>query len=986
VALTLLGLVLAVLTAVGTAQGQTVFINEIHYDNTGTDTGEAVEIAGPAGTDLSGWRLVRYNGATPTAAVVYTSPAAVETLPSGTVIPATCGGFGVVVISYPTDGLQNGSADAIALVDGAGTVVQFLSYEGVVTAANGPAMGSTSTDIGVSETSSTLVGASLQLQGSGSVSSDFAWSGPAASTFGACNTGQIFAGGDVAPSVAQTVPADGSAGVAAATSIAITFSEPVTAGTAAFAINCGAGGLPFTLAGGPLTYTLSPSSPLPSLATCTVTVFAAGVTDQDPPAQNLAADTAFAFSTAATFACGEPVTRIHAIQGTGATSPRLGEVLVVEAIVVGAFQGSAKLSGFYLQEDGATWDADPLTSEGIFVFDGTFGVPVLVGDRVRVQGRVTELGNAGATLTEVANVTDVLVCSQGHAFPVTTVTLPVPTVEVWERYEGMAIRIEQALTVTETFNLGSFGEVVLATGRLDNPTHVVDPGPDAIALQALNDRSRIIVDDGTNQSRQNLDPAPYPENGGLAAGDPDRTVRIGDRVNVGMPLQGVLDQRFGSYRIQPTSALVFNPPDNPRPAQPAPVGGRVRVASFNVLNYFTTLDTGAPICGPSADIDCRGANSAAEFTRQRDKIVSALAALDAHVVGLIELENNARASLQDLVAGLNAATRPGRYVFVDTGTIGTDAIKVGFIYQPAVVSPVGPFAVLDASLDPRAITTLNRPALAQTFLRKGSRSTLQRFTVVVNHFKSKGSACASPQNPGELIDPDTGDGQGNCNLTRVSMAQALRDWLAGNPTADPTPAARRKILIIGDLNSYAREHPVRALTDPAFSLPGFPASANALYANLVVRYLGDDAYSFVFQGQSGYLDHALANPVLTPLVTGVTEWHINADEPVALDYNLEWTASIMKTPNQQATLYAADPFRSADHDPLLVGLNPLCGDLDDDGDVDVRDLRRILDVVVHRAYDPRADYNVDDRVDGHDLVVWLRCEIEFKLGRFVGGE
>jgi predicted extracellular nuclease len=338
------------------------------------------------------------------------------------------------------------------------------------------------------------------------------------------------------------------------------------------------------------------------------------------------------------------------------------------------------------------------------------------------------------------------------------------------------------------------------------------------------------------------------------------------------------------------------------------------------------------------------------------------------------------------VAGLNAATQPGRYAFVDTRTIGTDAIKVGFIYQPAIVSPVGSFAVLDASLDPRAITTLNRPALAQTFLRKGSRSTLQRFTVVVNHFKSKGSACASPQNPGELIDPDTGDGQGNCNLTRVSMAQALRDWLAGNPTADPTPAARRKILIIGDLNAYAREHPIRALTDPAFSLPGFPGNSDAFHTNLVERYLGDDAYSFVFQGQSGYLDHALANPVLTPLVTGVTEWHINADEPVALDYNLEWTASIMKTPNQQATLYAADPFRSADHDRLLVGLNPLCGDLDDDGDVDVRDLRRILDVVVHRGYDPRADYNVDDRVDGRDLVVWLRCEIEFKLGRFVGGE
>lgn len=901
-------------------------------------------------------------------------------------IPATCGGFGVVVVNYLTNGLQNGPRDAIALVDSEGSVVQFLSYAGTATASGGPAAGMTSTDIGVAEGGTTAVGASLQLQGTGAVYADFHWAAALPHTFGGCNTGQVFAGGDVAPSVVQTVPADGSTGVAPATSIAVTFSEPVTAGPSAFSIDCGAGSLGFTLGGGPQTFTLDPTASLPSLASCTVTVFAAGVTDQDAPAQNPASDTVFGFSTAAAFACGEPATKIHDIQGAGPTSPRLGEVHAVEGIVVGAFQGSIGLSGFYLQEDEATWDSDPLTSEGIFVFDGTFGVPVQVGDRVRVQGRVAEFGNAGATMTELGNVTDVLACSHGNAFPVTTVTLPVPSVDAWEQYEGMAIRIAQPLTVTETFNLGSFGEVVLATARLDTPTHIVDPGPDAIALQALNDRSRIIVDDGTNQSRQNLDPGPYPEGGGLAAGDPNRTIRIGDHVDAGSPLQGVLDQRFGSYRIQPTSALTFNPPDNPRLVQPAAVGGRVRVASFNVLNYFTTLDTGLSVCGPGGGLDCRGANSAAEFARQRAKIISALAGLNAHVVGLIELENNASASIQDLVAGLNAATQPGRYAFIDTNTIGTDAIKVGFIYQPAIVSPVGTFAVLDASLDPRAITTLNRPALAQTFMRKGNRSNIQRFTVVVNHFKSKGSACATPQNPGELADPDTGDGQGNCNLTRVSMAQALLDWLADNPTADPTPPARRKVLVIGDLNSYAREDPIRALTDPAFSLPGFPPNANATYANLVERFLGDDAYSFVFEGQSGYLDHALANPVLRPLVTGVTEWHINADEPVALDYNLEWTATIMKTANQQQTLYAPDAFRSSDHDPLLVGLNPLCGDLDDDGDVDVRDLGRIVDALLHRSNDPRADYNGDDRVDGHDLAIWVRCELEFKLGRFVGGE
>jgi predicted extracellular nuclease len=976
-------LVVMLATGTGLAGAQTVFVNEIHYDNTGTDTGEFVEIAGPAGTSVGGWRIVRYNGATPGAAVVYASPAAAETLPAGTLIPATCGAFGVVTIAYPTDGLQNGPSDAIALVDGGGSVVQFLSYEGVVTAANGPAAGLTSTDIGVSEVGTTPIGFSLQLQGTGTVYTDFAWAAPMASTPGACNAGQAFAGGDTPPSVAQTVPANGSTGIAADAPITVTFSEAVTVTPAAFSIDCGAGPRPFALAGSAQTYTLTPSPPLPSLADCTVTVFAAEVTDQDGAPTHPDTDVAFAFQTAVLFACGEPVTRIHDIQGSGPVSPRVGETLDIEGIVVGAFQGSAGLGGFYVQELDEAWDTDPATSEGLFVFDGSLGVPVAAGDHVRARGRVAEFGTAGATLTELTAVTGVQVCSQGHSFPVTTVTLPVPSLETWERYESMAVRLEPVLTVTETFNLGSFGEVVLATGRLANPTNVVDPGPDAVALQALNDRSRLIVDDGSNLSRQSLDPAPYPEGGGLAAGDPDRTVRVGDRVNVATVLQGVLDQRFGTYRLQPTGPLVFNPPDNPRPGVPPAVGGRLRVASFNVLNYFTTLDVGAPACGPTGGLDCRGANSAEEFTRQRDKIIGALAALDGHVVGLLEIENNASTSLQDLVDGLNAVTRPGRYAFVDTGTVGTDAIKVALIYQPAVVTPVGSFAVLDATVDPRAITTLNRPALAQTFARRGSRQILQHFTVAVNHWKSKGSACATPQNPGELVDPDTGDGQGNCNLTRVSMAQALIDWLATNPTHDPTPAARRKVLVIGDLNAYAREHPIRALTDPAFALPGFPASAHATYTNMVERLLGDEAYSFVFQGQSGYLDHALANPVLRPLVTGLGEWHINADEPVALDYNLEWTPTIPKTPSQQAVLYAPDPFRSSDHDPLLIGLNPLCGDLDDDGDVDGRDFAAILLAIARKSGHPRFDYDGNGRADGRDLAIWIRCEVEFLLGRFV---
>jgi hypothetical protein len=372
---------------------QSVFINEIHYDDTGTDTGEAIEIAGPAGTDLSGWRIVRYNGSTSTAAVVYTTPAATETLPAGTVIPNVCGGFGVVVITYPQDGLQNGPNDGLALVDQTGSVVQLLSYEGQLTASNGPAAGLTSQDIGVAEDGTDADGSSLQLGGTGTTYQDFTWNKAARHTFGACNTGQIFPGGDSSPTVNQTIPPNKAIDIAVDTTITVTFSEAVIAAASAFQITCDDSvTIPLTLRGGPQTYTLTPTVPLPAQDTCTVTVVAAEVTDLDQPPQNLRQDFVFFFTTGIAFgACGNTATPIHDIQGTGLTSPLQGDIVVIEGIVVGAFQDmTTQLSGFYVQEEDNAWDNDDATSEGLFIFDNGFGVPVTVGDRVRVQGRLSK--------------------------------------------------------------------------------------------------------------------------------------------------------------------------------------------------------------------------------------------------------------------------------------------------------------------------------------------------------------------------------------------------------------------------------------------------------------------------------------------------------------------------------------------------------------------------------------------------------------------
>jgi predicted extracellular nuclease len=474
----------------------------------------------------------------------------------------------------------------------------------------------------------------------------------------------------------------------------------------------------------------------------------------------------------------------------------------------------------------------------------------------------------------------------------TPILIPFASTTFAERYEGMLVVApnDHDLVATELFNFGRFGEITLTTDdRQWTPTHLVDPGSAATAMQAANDLDRIVLDDGRND--QNIDPTVFPD-GGLSASN---TIRIGDTVEGG---SFVLEHRFGVYRLQPTDDRPDIVTRNSRPATSPDVGGDLRVAAMNVLNYFTTFDSirgdnnGPNICGPSVNQECRGANTDFEFQRQRTKIIEAILGLDASVVGLMEIENNPTASIQDLVNGLNAETAPGTWAFIDTGTIGTDAIKVGLIYRPADVTPFGAYAVLDSSVDPRFIDTRNRPSLAQTFNENGTGA---RFTVVVNHLKSKGSPCS------DIGDPDLEDGQGNCNQTRTAAAEALVDWIA----EDPTGSGDRDVLVIGDLNSYAKEDPIAVFR-------------GAGYTDTLAASLGSEAYSFVFQGQSGYLDHGLASPTLAAQVTGAAEWHINADEPQVLDYNDDF-----KSANHVNTLYAPTPFRSSDHDPLVVGLDLL---------------------------------------------------------------
>ncbi len=683
------------------------------------------------------------------------------------------------------------------------------------------------------------------------------------------------------PTVVSTNPAGGATNVAVNTNLTITFSEPVNV-TGIWLSLAGqmSGSHGATVSGGPVSYTIDPDRDFASGESVTVTIFGERVTDQDTTPNNLAADLSFSFTIAAGGSdCGATATRIHAIQGNGMSSPLNNTAdVAIEGIVVGDYQEGSQFRGFYIQEEDADADGNPATSEGLFVFDNNFGVPVKLGDKVRVKGTVNEFATGGVTsLTQLTNISGITLCGSGQSVTPATANLPVTNMTDWERHEGMLIRIPQTLTVTDTFTLGRFGEVSLSVGgRLRSPTHAAAPGAPASALQDLNNRSRIILDDGNGG--QNIDPIVYPAPGLSAA----NTLRLGATVD---NLTGVLEQRFSGYRIQPVGPIAFTAA-NPRPAAPASVGGTLKVASFNVLNYFNGNGTGGGFPTP------RGANSAAEFTRQRDKIINAITTLNADIVGLIEIENDAGANsaITDLINGLNAASSAGTYTSINTGAVGTDEIRVALIFKPAVVEPVGPFKILNTSVNPQFLDTKNRPALAQTFRQL---STGAKFTIAVNHFKSKGSPC------NDIGDPDTGDGQGNCNQTRTKAATALVNWLATDPTNSGDP----DFLIVGDLNAHAQENPITTIKA-------------AGYTDLIQTFMGANAYSFSFNGESGYLDHALASASLRPQVTGAAEWHINADEPVVLDYNVEF-----KSPNQVNTMYAATPFRSADHDPLVVGLN-----------------------------------------------------------------
>ncbi|WP_175769331.1 ExeM/NucH family extracellular endonuclease [Burkholderia cenocepacia] len=565
--------------------------------------------------------------------------------------------------------------------------------------------------------------------------------------------------------------------------------------------------------------------------------------------------------------CGGSTTPIADIQGAGAPSPLAGQNASIEAVVTADFGGTDGFGGFFVQQADAQRRNQPGVSEGLFVYAPK--ARAKAGDLVHVTGKVEEkYGQTQLTLQGA-----IAVCANGQTVTPATLTLPVDNPNAFAAYEGMLVRLPQTLSVTDNYELGRYGSVMLSNGRLRTPTSVVPPAQTQTQIDA-NARNRLILDDGSN--KQNPATVPYPAPGLSAA----NTLRAGYTVR---DVEGVLEVRYGAWRVQPlpgAAVPAFDKRENPRTIAPArDPKSNLRVASFNVLNYFN----GNGLGGGFDDPNNRGAKTFQEFQRQEAKIVSALKAIDADVIGLMEIQNNGYGELS-AVRQL-AAKLGNHWRVVDPGTsrLGGDAIAVAMIYDSRKVEPVGRAVTL-------AIDDKNRQPLAQSFrLVNGNK---QALTVAVNHLKSKN--CPDAAND----DLDQGDGQGCWNPTRTRAAAKVADWLAGNPTG----VKSQGVLLIGDFNSYTYEDPIRALESRG-------------YRNLVARWIGANAYSYVYNGEAGYLDHALATLPLASHVKAVHEWHINADEPLALQYTLAY-----KSAEQQKTFYAADAYRSSDHDPVLIDI------------------------------------------------------------------
>ncbi|MEO7349948.1 MAG: ExeM/NucH family extracellular endonuclease [Terrimesophilobacter sp.] len=606
---------------------------------------------------------------------------------------------------------------------------------------------------------------------------------------------------------------------------------------------------------------------------------------------------------------------IAEIQGAGAASPFTGPDTMTTKGIVTAVYPTGGFNGFYIQTPGTGGTIDFGThtaSDGLFVYSaGTNAVDAVnVGDYVSVYGSISEY--FGLTQITPANAASVVVMTESVA-PIVPATVAWQTNEATrETLEGMLLAPQGNFTVSDTYAANQYGEILLASGTtpLLQPTEVAAPGVAAYAAAlAANVNNSVTLDDAAtinffSAANQSI-PVPYISN--------DNPLRVGEAVTFTSPI--IFDFRNSKWKFQPTHQLtVANSSTvqpvtftNTRTTSPKDVGGELKLSTFNVLNYFTTLGADVPGCvsyndragNPITTKSCsdasgpRGAWDAANLQRQQDKIVDAITALNADIVGLEEIEANTSvtnggadrdASLTTLVAALNAKAGSNVWSAVlspATLPTGEDVIRTAFIYKNATVAQVGESAIL---IDSPAFANAREP-LAQAFKVKGAPDADQ-FIAIVNHFKSKGS--------GSGADADMNDGQGASNASRVAQSTALVAFASSMATA----AGTDKVFLMGDFNSYTKEDPITVLTDAGYVDQGSKTGK----------------YTYSFGGAVGSLDHVFASPAANQIVSDVDIWNINSSESVALEYS--------RYNNNVLNFYRPDMYRASDHDPLIVGFNP----------------------------------------------------------------
>ncbi|MBB3691885.1 Ig-like domain-containing protein [Sphingomonas sp. BK580] len=792
-----------------------VFINEIHYDNVGTDAGEAIEIAGVAGTDLSGYRLVFYNGTnTPAAAPAY------DTLALNGTIDDEGAGYGA--LSFARAGIQNGGADGVALIAPDGSVVQLLSYEGSFTAAAGtPAAGVTSTDIGVSEDPAPAIGLSLQLTGAGSSAADFTWAAGQASSFGSVNAGQSFlsATGTGRISVADAQVAEGDDGVTQLVFTVRRAGGTALAASVDYAIHLDGTATADDLApgaalGGTVRFAAGEAS-----RTIVVPVHGDVVGEPNETLSltlgattgDVVVDVAHATGTIVN---DDPIAlSIGAIQGEAHRSVYVGQSVTTTGIVT-----AVDSNGFYLQS--AHGDGNDATSDGIFVFTST-APTVTVGDGVSVAATVTEYaGDAqGLTLTELTRPT-VTVESSGNALPAAVVigqggVLPPSAVldddrlsqfdpthdglDFWESLEGMRVTIDAPQAVSNT---NDFGETDVVASHGQGATGVNDRGGITISPGDYNPE-KIQIDD---------------DSGVFAGFHPGYT--IGDQLS---SVTGVVNYSFDQYEVIATEAVSVTR-DVTLAREVTSLAGdsnHLSIATYNLEN----LDT-----------------SDQKFDVLAGDIVYNLKAPDVIAVQEIQDADGAGSggdlsgtvTAQGLIDAIYAQSGL-HYAYVEVaptvaGSTGGEPggnIRNGYLYNTDRVGYVDGSAEL---ITGAAYQGTRNPLVAQ-FTFAG-----ETVTAINVHLTSR--LGSEPLQGADQPAVNAGD------AARTAQAAGVKAYITEHLADDPA----LNIAVLGDWNGFYFEDAQTQLTDPA---------KGGVLTNLNTLLPSEERYSYLFEGNAQQIDNVL---------------------------------------------------------------------------------------------------------------------------------